>query len=75
MEKEMEEKDLTKYINEFLKSLPKEKRILMVQRYWYLNSIKDIAEKNNLSQSNVKMTLSRLRTKLKEFLEEGGHYL
>ena len=38
-------------------------------------SIKDIAEKNNLSQSNVKMTLSRFRTKLKEFLEERGQYI
>ena len=72
---EMEEKYLTKYINEFLKSLPREKRIIIVQRYWYLYSIKDIAEKNNLSQSNVKMTLSRFRTKLKEFLEERGQYI
>lgn len=72
---EMEEKYLTKYINEFLKSLPREKRIIVVQRYWYLYSIKDIAEKNNLSQSNVKMTLSRFRTKLKEFLEERGQYI
>ena len=61
--------------NEFLKSLPREKRIIIVQRYWYLYSIKDIAEKNNLSQSNVKMTLSRFRTKLKEFLEERGQYI
>ena len=38
-------------------------------------TIKDIAEKNNLSQSNVKMTLSRFRTKLKEFLEERGQYI
>ena len=30
---------------------------------------------NNLSQSNVKMTLSRFRTKLKEFLEERGQYI
>ena len=72
---EMEEKYLTEYINEFLKSLPREKRIIIVQRYWYLYSIKDIAEKNNLSQSNVKMTLSRFRTKLKEFLEERGQYI
>ena len=71
----MEEKYLTEYINEFLKSLPREKRIIIVQRYWYLYSIKDIAEKNNLSQSNVKMTLSRFRTKLKEFLEERDQYI
>lgn len=72
---EIEEKELTKYINEFLKSLPKEKRIIMVQRYWYLNSIKDISKKTNLSQSNIKMTLLRLRKNLKDFLEERGQYI
>lgn len=72
---EIEEKELTKYINEFLKSLPKQKRIIMIERYWYLNSIKDISKKNNLTQSNVKMTLLRLRKNLKEFLEERGQYI
>ena len=40
-----------------------------------LDKCRELAEKNNLSQSNVKMTLSRFRTKLKEFLEERGQYI
>ena len=59
-------------INEFLASLTSEKRIIFMQRYWYLCSVKDIAEKNGMSQANVKITLMRLRGQLKKFLEKEG---
>lgn len=72
VELKIEEKQLSKYINEFLESLPQNKRRIMVERYWYLNSIKNISLKYNLGQSNVKMTLLRLRKDLKKYLEERG---
>ena len=59
-------------INKFLGSLKEEKRIIFLQRYWYLSSVKDIAINNGLSENNVKIILMRLRAKLKKFLEKEG---
>ena len=53
-------------------SLPKDKRILFLMRYWYMDSIEDIAKAGGISQSKVKMTLLRLRRDLKAFLEKEG---
>lgn len=43
-----------------------------VQRYWYLNSIAEIAQKNGIGESKVKMILLRTRKKLKAALETEG---
>ena len=59
-------------INSFLGSLDKEKRIVFVQRYFYMCEIKEIAKKNGLSESNTKVILSRLRQKFKNHLIEYG---
>ena len=59
-------------INSFLAGLKKDKRIIFVQRYWYLSSIEEIAKNNGLTESNVKVILSRLREKLKKHLEKEG---
>ncbi len=48
-------------------------RTVFVQRYWYMMSVKEIAKENRMSDSNVKMTLSRTREKLKLYLEEEGY--
>ena len=59
-------------LNGFLASLDKTKRTIFLQRYWYLSSVKDIAERNRLSEANVKSALSRLRSKFKKHLEKEG---
>ncbi len=60
-------------LNRFLRDLPKKERILFVQRYFYVLSIDEIARKNLLSPSNVKMTLLRTREKLREELRKEGY--
>lgn len=62
-------------INRFLASLPNINRIIFVKRYWYLNSVKEIAEECGLSKSNVKVKLARIRKSLKAFLEKEEIYL
>lgn len=69
VEKEADEDSLTEFLNAFLFSLPKKKRIVFVKKYWYLDSIKDIAASTGLSESNVKSILMRTREKLKKELE------
>lgn len=71
-EKEFDKVELAEILNSFLSSLPEEKAIIFMQRYWYFCSVKEIASENKLSQSNVKMILLRLRQSLKEYLAKEG---
>ena len=59
-------------INGFLGSLSPEKRVIFLRRYWYMDSIEDIAGRLGVSQSKVKTTLLRCRAKLREYLEKEG---
>lgn len=69
----LDEKILLKdLLNQFLSGLPKEKRVMFMRRYWYLNSVGDIAKDLGLSESNVKVTLFRMRKELKEILAKEG---
>ena len=63
---------LKEIINLFLLGLDKTDRVIFVRRYFYASSIKDIANDYHLSQSNVKVTLFRLRAKFKDYLEREG---
>ena len=63
---------LVEELNRFLEGLPAEKRKIFMRRYWYMSSVKEIAEDFGLSESKVKMTLLRMRSKLKQTLEKEG---
>ena len=71
-EQAIEEKLLVEVLNRFLHELPIEKRMMFLRRYWYLSSIKEIAEDYEISEGKVKMTLLRIRNKLKQTLEKEG---
>lgn len=75
MENSLNENEISEYINEFLKTLSKENRIIFMRRYWFSESIKEIADNNNLSQSKVKTSLHRTRKKLRDFLERKEFYI
>ena len=70
----IEENQLSALIDRFLGELPKEKRLVFVGRYWYFDSIKDIASKTGFSEGKIKMMLKRVKNELKEFLEKEGVY-
>jgi len=59
-------------INSFLASLPKDVRIVFLQRYWYVRSAKEIARDLGLTESNVYVILSRTRKDFKRHLEKEG---
>lgn len=70
--KKLEEKDFLNAINDFLdKCEPKYSRVF-VRRYWFFDTINDIATRYHLSESNVKQILSRMRKKLKKELKKRG---
>lgn len=72
VESEVEAKELSHHIDEFLDTLDKESRIMFVQRYWYSESVSAIADRFRLSQNNVSVRLARTREKLKQYLKKEG---
>lgn len=72
VEGEIDTKDLTEYINKWLKSLETEKCNIFIRRYWYGDSVKDIANDYSFSEKKTASTLYRLRESLKTYLEKEG---
>lgn len=68
-------KELVNAINSFLEELPNDKKNIFVSRYWYFNSIAEIAKCYGMTQNNVSVTLNRLRLKLHNYLLERGFWL
>ena len=62
-------------VNGFLGTLSEEKRNVFIRRYWYLDSISDIARRFSLSESKVKTMLYRSRSRLRDYLEKEGYIL
>ena len=69
-EKEQDSQAIREALNEFLLSLPKEKRVMFVLRYFYSKPISEISRQMDMGESKIKVTLHRLREELKERLEE-----
>lgn len=62
-------------LNAFLRSLPKKARNIFIRRYWYTNSISEIAKEFSMKESAVCMLLLRTRNKLKAHLQKEDFYL
>ncbi len=66
---------LSEHINRFLSELTPHDRIAFVRRYFYVDSLADIAGALSMSESAVKSLLFRLRQKLKDHLIREGYEL
>ena len=64
------EQAFVELLNQFLYSLPERQRNMFVRRYFYTDSVPDIAKRFGTSQANVLKILSRTRQKLKEYLDK-----
>ena len=64
--------ELRDLLNRFLESQTERSRILFVRRYWFGDSVKEIAQRYALGESLVKMTLLRSRNALRALLEQEG---
>ena len=67
-ENEALRKELTASLNRFLAGLTGQERYVFVRRYWYLDSLGDIAKSTGFSGSKVASMLYRLRGRLKNQL-------
>ena len=74
VEEHVEAEELARVIDAFLGGLSADDRRMFVCRYWYFDSVGDIAQRFGFSQSKVKMSLKRTRDKLATYLEQEGVY-
>lgn len=72
VENELSAKELAQIIDDFLDTLDKENRVIFVRRYWYSDSVSDIADRLCMSSNNISVRLSRTRDKLKKYLRKEG---
>ena len=69
----MDDLALETALNAFLGKLDEEKRNIFVRRYWFLDSVADIAKRYGISESKVKTTLFRCRNRLRKYLNKEGY--
>lgn len=72
VDRQRESEELGSCISAFLRTLPQEKRVMFLRRYWFGDSIQDVAERYGYTESKVKVTLHRVRGQLKKYLEQEG---
>ena len=65
---------LSQCISEFLYQQSPDARGIFVCRYFYCESIEDIANRFGFSHSKIKSTLMRTRAKLKSHLQKEGYF-
>lgn len=66
---------LSEKISAFLQTEPRQRRIVFVRRYFYLEDIPEIANRFDLKETNVRMMLSRTRKRLRKYLIQEGYQL
>ncbi len=72
VEGEIEAKELRRMINSFVKSLSDREGDIFIRRYFYVESVADIADRYEISENYVSVMLSRTRKKLRKYLEQRG---
>lgn len=71
----MEARELAGIISTFLKEQPQLHRDVFLRRYWYAESVAQIARRYYMTQSKVKSMLFRTRNALRAYLEKEGYVL
>ena len=71
-ETDLEAKILTETVNCFLRTLPDEARNTFIGRYYFFDSVKNVARYCGISESKCKSLLYRTRQSLKAYLQKEG---
>ena len=69
---EIENAEIGKLISEFLKHEKPESRAVFIRKYWFFDSVSDIAARYSFTESKVKNMLYHSRNKLREYLKKEG---
>lgn len=71
-ERVLEDAELGEAISRWLKTLPKEERVLFVRRYWYGFSLQELAAQRGVPPAKLAHRMARLRRSLRSALEKEG---
>ena len=71
----LEAEELAKTLSAFLRTLKEMERAVFICRYWYCESIGQIAKEFAITESKTKMMLLRTRQKLQAHLEKEGVFV
>jgi len=69
---DVDRKELGMILDAFLRTLTQENRMVFMRRYWYMDTIAEIAVRYGISESAVQMRLNRTRRRLQNYLEMEG---
>lgn len=72
VEQSLADAELARAIDRFLRSLPEKECCVFLRRYWYVDSMLEIAHRYHMAEGTVKSMLFRTRRKLKNYLEQEG---
>ncbi len=68
LDEQISARELAVQINTFLSDLKCDDRVMFVKRYWFSESLAEIAAVFGLTEHNVSVRLSRVRKKLHKYL-------
>lgn len=68
----VEDWELAELLNGFLRALSREGRAMFLRRYWYGQSVAEVAAALGCGEGKVKSALFRSRKALREYLEKEG---
>ena len=69
---QMEDQQLGWIISDFLRTEKEEARRVFLRKYWFFDSVSEIAQRYGYSENKVKSMLLRTRNRLREYLRKEG---
>ena len=72
-EEELNLRELGRTLDRFLRTIDAEPRRIFLRRYWFADTVREIAAHCGISESKVKTSLFRTREKLRTYLESEGY--
>lgn len=72
-ESKLQAQELSHLLDRFLTTLDVRSRVMFVRRYWYSDSVAEIAAAFKMRPNSVSVQLSRIRGKLRKFLIQEGY--
>ena len=75
IETQYEAGEVAAVISAFLRTQNADTRNIFIRRYWFSDSITEIASCFHIGESKVKSILFRTRNRLKKHLESGGYHI
>ena len=73
VESQIEGKELTGVIEKFIDQLNAADRVIFMRRYYFTDPYADIAADTGLTEKNVSVRLTRIRSRLREYLKDNGY--